>query len=207
LCKNNLSNLSTVVITQKCEEDDTIGCLNLLGGKDFDSDLSYSSGSDDDSDDDNKAASKNDGKAESKSTDGTDAQENTHNEAEMDTDEKLASKSLDNTDIDMKSFSYYQVYSGIHPNIRPCRYFGWFYNLLSGVISRNPNLQSFRLVTMLSNPIEWFLSQQDVAKLQQLQSLSLSFEYFEMYAAITEDMKIPFTISFFTKLPTLRNLR
>ena len=216
LCENNLSNLSTVVLTQKCEEDETIGYLNLLGGKDFDSDIPDTSdnenddddnddGDDDDGDDDSD--SDGDKKAERESKDGTNLQARTENGTEMDTNEATENKSSDTFVTNLKSFSYYESYSGVHPNCRPAMYFGWFFNLLSGVISHNPHLQSFRLVTLLMNPIEWFLSQPNLPKLQDLHSLSLSFEYFEMYAANSSEMKIPYTVKFFTKLPVLRNLR
>ncbi|XP_053393383.1 protein zer-1 homolog isoform X2 [Mercenaria mercenaria] len=235
LLENNLPHLTSLKLSQKCEEDCTVDLLNVLGGRDFDANIDSSDDDDnnnnDDDDDDNnnnadddattaaaddddkQGATGNIKKTEGDSAEKTDLQiDNLDTETVTDTEtvesEDKQSEIISNKLIsNLKTFSYLQLDSCAHPNCEPCSSFGWFYALLSRVISSNQHLQSFKLVTIISNPIEWFLSQPDLSKLKDLQSLCLSLEFMDDYVADSDEIKMPYTDKFFTNLPVLQNLR
>ncbi|XP_053393381.1 uncharacterized protein LOC123564770 [Mercenaria mercenaria] len=283
LLENNLPHLTSLKLSQKCEELCTVGFLNMLGGKDFDADIIVPDSSDDndnndddndnddddndnddddndnndddndnddddndnddddndnddddndnnDDDNDNDDDGDNDATAAAaaddkqgatcdfKKTEGYSAKKTDLQKGNLDTETVTDTETVESEDkqsenvsdkviSNLKSFSYLQIDSNAHPNFEPCRSFGWFYALLSRVISCNQHLQSFKLVTIISNPIEWFLSQPDLPRLKDLQSLCLSLEYFDDYVADSDEIKMPYTNKFFTNLPVLQNLR
>ncbi|XP_060571420.1 uncharacterized protein LOC132729630, partial [Ruditapes philippinarum] len=81
-----------------------------------------------------------------------------------------------------------------------------FYHLLTEILLRNKQIQSFCLVTVISNPVKWFLSQPKIHSMKNIQSLCLSFNCPEQVAEL-EERGIPYTKEFFSNLPLLENLR
>lgn len=228
LLENNLPHLTNLNLIEKCDEDGIVGLLNLLCGQSYDTNIVARSEAEDESENkstesiaeldvaeaigdtpteldvaeaptelDVAAAST---KCHSIPINGASANRG-RDEGEMEKSAKL-----DLVVPNLTSFSYEHVYSSMHPNCEPCCSFGWFYNLISKVLLCNSQLQSFSFVTMISNPIEWFLSRPKLPLLHNLQSLCLSFEYMD-YAAHSDEIDMPYTNTFFANLPALSRLR
>ncbi|XP_045214515.2 protein zer-1 homolog [Mercenaria mercenaria] len=215
LLENNLSRLTSLGLYQKCGEESMTGLLNLLCGRDYDDDVDDFSDSDDESSNKNQGAGDN-----SDMFEGTSVVFNTkyhgfqirnldaQNEARTETGTGADESSISANQVvsNLKSFSYEQVYTAIDPHRSPSHSYGWFYHLLSKILLGSKQIQSFSLVTVISNPVEWFLSQPKLPLLKNLQSLCLSYEDNHV-AALSVELDIPYTKKFFSNLPVLENLR
>jgi hypothetical protein len=220
LLENNLPYLTKVSLSQKCEESQMTGFLNLLCGQEVDADIETVGGNADDLDNSiNASGDQNRGKYDNPSfyemvvsntkfhgfqirnLDG-------QNEGSGETVQGAEKNTEDQSDIapNLKSFSYECVYMGMRPPISAHHCYGWFYHLLTEILLRNKQIQSFCLVTVISNPVKWFLSQPKIHSMKNIQSLCLSFNCPEQVAEL-EERGIPYTKEFFSNLPLLENLR
>lgn len=206
---NCLAHLTSVSLYQKCEEVSASGFLNLLCGEDFWEEREQG-----------KGCSNYSGAAGDSSGTFKVVVANTKyhgfqiknlvvpatTEAETSCKAGKSVSRSDHCSQILKSFSYEQVYTTIHPDFQPSHSFGWFYHLLSKLLLYNTQLQSFSIVMAISNPVEWFLSQPKLPSLKTLESLCLSFVFSEI-AAHSEELDIAYTKTFFANLPVLENLR
>lgn len=207
----NSPNLSNVSIYQKCEEFLLSDILNLLCGKENEAEVKEFSSEEDETVDSKAAGDRVDTfEVVVANTKYCGFQIRNLNapvsagRAEAETSKPVTKSNQFASNL--KSFSYEQVYTTAHPNFLPSNSFGWFYQLLSDILLHSIQLQSFSLVTSISNPVEWFMSQPKLPQLKNLQSLCLSFEDSEI-AADCEDLKMAYSEEFFSNLPVLENLR
>ena len=214
LLENNLPNLTSITLYQKCDESLITGFLNLLCGRESDAEINTFRGSSGDLD----ASGDQSRGAESSSFEMVVANTKYHgfqirnlNEGggetvqEVDKDNR---RSVEQSEVapNLKSFCYEHIYSGMPPpSVSPNHSYGWFYQLLTEILLRNKHIQSFSLVTIISNPVKWFLSQPSICLMKNIQSLCLSFDCRDV--AMSEEQGIPYTKDFFSNLPLLDNLR
>lgn len=208
----NSPNLTNVSIYQKCEEFLLSDILNLLCGKENEAEMDEFSSNEDETADTKAAGDRVDTfevvvantKYRGFQIRNLNALVSAGGEAKTETGKPVIKSNQFATNL--KSFSYEQVYTTAHPNFLPSNSFGWFYQLLSDILLHNKQLQSFSLVTSISNPVEWFMSQPELPQLKNLQSLCLSYEDSEI-AAASGELEMVYSKEFFSNLPVLQNLR
>ncbi|KAL4236756.1 Protein zer-1 [Mactra antiquata] len=228
IVEKNIGNLTSVRIAQDWEDGLTTGLLNVLAGIDYDTDSSQinlmkvSQGDMEGAAD--LMAKGFDAVSDEKVKKWDDSLEDEAGSGDMPSNTKYQPFKVEAMEYDVESasgsseqhlsvapnlkfLSYEQVSTPFAPNFEPASSFGWFYLLFSRIFEINHNIHSFSLMSIISHPIGWFLSMPHLSTLQNLQSLTLSFEHIPMFAAVSNELEIPYVENFFENLPALKSLR